>query len=259
MFLWYQGESDAGRSTEDYQARLKDLVSRVRKHANNTKMTAVIIQLASCGTANLASIREAQRQFVINDPKAILVPALGRSMRDSCHLDTPGYQTLGREVALALLKNHYGKTQSSWPGPVMDQAVLSEEGALVYAHFGEAQELLGLDLEDFKVFTAQGTIPCTRIESRGALAILTLQKPVILPAQLAYGARPYPASSLQDEDGNRAPAVMLKVTQGKLPDEQSSSMRWARKSGHSELKLSYGGEVWESCIPSEIEVQCFSC
>jgi hypothetical protein len=87
VFLWYQGESDTGSSADaaTYQDRLTALVARVRKTAENPRMTVVIIQLGGMtrpgqakGMRYFMAVREAQRQFVLADGNALLVswPAL---------------------------------------------------------------------------------------------------------------------------------------------------------------------------------------
>jgi hypothetical protein len=82
VFLWYQGENDTGGrfTTAQYREELTEHVARVRKAAGNSNMLAVIIQLGPslhAARGGYMAIREAQRQFVIHDAHAILVPARG--------------------------------------------------------------------------------------------------------------------------------------------------------------------------------------
>lgn len=216
VFLFYQGESDAGHTTEFYFNALVDLARRVRAAAENPKMWVVIVQVAACGNADLTTVREGQRLFVKQDDRAVLVPALGRSMGDNCHLDKVGHESLGKEIGKALLKRRYGATDSEidWPGPVMDRAVLrsGEDGNEIVVHFAEVQELQNAEDADFVVITGEKDekkLLCTVLETGKTILRLAVAEPVLLPAKLVYGGRAFPGSALRDKAGNRAPAVVM--------------------------------------------------
>ncbi|MBI3828707.1 MAG: hypothetical protein HY291_04280 [Planctomycetes bacterium] len=227
VFLWYQGESDAvnGYGPDKYLEVLQDLASRVRKEAGNPQMLTVIVQLATFGSGSsqrkTMDIREAQRQFVLKDPHAILVTAMGREC-DGTHLKKDGYFELGREISRALLKTRYGKKDVDWPGPVLDAAVYGADGKSVLAHFAEAKKLTGLDAADFAVLDSQGVVNCTKVLGENTRIALTLERAVTPPAKLVYGYGNGPKATLVDEAGNRAPAVHLEIAKGPPPPDMET-------------------------------------
>ena len=229
VFLWYQGENDSGGrlSTAEYRKELTEHVARVREAAGNPEMLAVIVQLGPAlreGRSGYMAIREAQRQFVLADANAVLVPALGRTLKDSVHLDTAGYGELGREIGRAVLKVRHENPVGDWPGPVLDAAVLrpndeARKRTTVVAHFAEVRELAHADASDFAVVDAEGTNRCRELDVGKTLVTLTVERDVVLPARLVYGFGTKPKASLTDEAGNRAPAVQLPITLGDPPKD----------------------------------------
>lgn len=222
LFLWYQGENDTGGNlnTEQYLEELTAHVARVRQAANNPQMLAVIIQLGPSlykGRGGYMALREAERKFTLQDSHAILVPALGRTMKDGVHLDNAGYQELGREIGRAILRIQYNNPVGNWPGPILDTALLLPKGKSkfrnrVNAHFTEVEKLKGATASDFAIIDAEGTNRCTAIETGKTDLILSFERDITLPARLIYGFGTAPKATLMDESGNRAPAVQLKVT-----------------------------------------------
>ena len=233
VFLWYQGENDCGGrlSTAEYRNELAEHVARVREAAGNPRMLAVIVQLGPslrAGRSGYMSIREAQRRFVLHDANAVLVPALGRTLKDSVHLDTAGYGELGREIGRAVLKARHGKPVGDWPGPVLDAAVLRPDDearsrTAVVAHFAEVRQLADADASDFAVLDAEGTNLCGELEVGKTVVSLILQRDIVLPAKLVYGFGTNPKASLTDEAGNRAPAVQLPITLGDPPKDTETT------------------------------------
>ncbi len=224
-FLWYQGENGAVRKMKaaTYLAELKKLVSRVRAEAGNPKMTAVIVQLGAWGSkrpADFMAVREAQRRFVVSDGNALLVPALGRRMKDHVHLSREGYFELGAGIGRALSAKRHGNRKVDWPGPVLDAAVAAADGKSVTAHFAEAKRLGGVKAGDFGAVDAGGPAKCTAADARGTLVGLTFERKLKLPARLIYGFGNNPGATLVDEAGNRAPAVQLRIAKGALPADK---------------------------------------
>ena len=222
VFLWYQGESDCGSGMPGakYIKELSEHVSRVRKAAANPEMLVVIVQLGPdtrTDNSGYMTIREAQRQFVAGDERAILVPALGRTLKDTVHLDNAGYRELGAEIGRALLRHRFGNSDVNWPGPVLDAAVIDKDRTTIVAHFAEVQELSGCDAADFALIDEEGTIRCTTATPGKTTVTLVPERVVRLPARLIYAFGQNPQAALVDEAGNRAPAVQLPVTMGDPP------------------------------------------
>ena len=229
VFLWYQGESDTS-SPEDaaaYQERLANLVGRVRKTAENPRMTAVIIQLCAMtrpgqakAPAYFMAVREAQRQFVLADRNALLVTALGRLQKKDGHLATGGYMELGEELARALLRHRFNQRGINWPGPVLDSAVLAPDSRKITAHFAEVKELSQVTESDFVVVDAEGPAVCSAAKAGATTLELTFDRQITLPARFFYAYADSPEATLVDEAGNRAPAVQIDVTTGSPPADE---------------------------------------
>ena len=232
VFLWYQGESDTRRlQPATYEGALRSHVDRVREAAGNDQLLVVIVQLGPSlreGVGGYMAVREAQRRFVANDAHAILVPALGRTLMDTVHLDNAGYRELGAEIGRALLATRHRNQDVGWPGPVLDAAVIlppQERGEqrLVAAHFAEVQRLKNVNPLDFSVIDTEGTNPCVGVTAQGqTLLTLRLQRDVRLPAKLVYGFGARPTAELTDEHGNRAPAVQRQITTGVAPADEAT-------------------------------------
>jgi hypothetical protein len=229
VFLWYQGESDTGSSADAvaYQDKLANLVARVRKTAENPRMTVVIIQLGGMtrpgqakGMRYFMAVREAQRQFVLADGNALLVTALGRSQKEDGHLATPGYMELGEELARALLRHRFNQTDINWPGPVLDAAVLAPSSRKITAHFAEVKELAGVAESDFVVVDAEGSTVCSAARAGATTLELTFDRQITLPARFFYAYADSPEATLVDKAGNRAPAVQIDVTTGSPPADE---------------------------------------
>ena len=231
VFLWYQGESNTRRGTDiaKYKDELADLVARVRKAADNPDMTAVIIQLAANTREkdkdryDFMALREAQRQFVLADTNALLVPALGRSLKDGGHLDNRSQRELGEEIGRALLRTRFGQADVAWPGPVLDAAVLAADGHGVTAHFAEVNKLSGTTPGDFAVIDDAGTAVCRKASASATTVELLFERKITLPGRLVYGFGNGPKATLVDEAGNRAPAVHVKLTTGAVPADEPSN------------------------------------
>ncbi len=221
LFLWYQGENDTGGNltTLQYLQELKSHVARVRKAADHPEMLVVVIQLGPSlykGRAGYMAIREAERQFTLQDPHAILVPALGRTMKDGVHLDNAGYQELGREIGRAILQVQYNNPVGNWPGPILDSAHLQPKDKSklrnkVVATFAEVEELKQAFSADFGIIDAEGTNHCTSITEGKTELTLYFERDIVLPARLIYGFGTAPQARLMDESGNRASAVQVEV------------------------------------------------
>jgi hypothetical protein len=152
------------------------------------------------------------------------VPALGRTLKDSVHLDNAGYRELGREIGRAVLKTRHENAVGDWPGPVLDAAVLVPDDKArvrnsVAAHFAEVHALQDVDVSDFAVIDAEGTNRGVEVNAGKTVVTLTCERDVVLPARLVYAFGTKPTASLTDEAGNRAPAVQLPITLGAPPED----------------------------------------
>jgi hypothetical protein len=105
--LWTQGESDAGRTTAQYEADLNEFIADVRANYG-ANLPFFISRLADTQTAinatGLANIRAAQANVATADPYAFLVDTDGMQMKsDNLHFDTTGQQQLGTAFGQAFV------------------------------------------------------------------------------------------------------------------------------------------------------------
>lgn len=226
VFLWYQGESDATARTPaaTYQQKLTELVARVRALAN-PQMLVVVVQLAQwvpMGWDMGAEIREAQRQFVIADGNALLVTALG-STGNGAHLTREGYVKLGMGIGSALLRHRYRRKDQAWPGPVMDVVRPGADDLSLVAHFAEVKKLAGAEAAEFRAIDAGGTVGCKSIVLQNTRAALTFERALKPPVKLRFGTGSLSKPGLVDEAGHPAPAVILDVVAGPLPEDKESA------------------------------------
>ncbi len=228
VFLFDQGQSDGLESTEPatYLAKLHKLAANLRAAAQNPAMPMVIVQIGVwiSPKGDFMPIREAERQFVIEDKHSILVPAIGCAVQDNyVHLSTEGNRTLGQRIGRALLKTRYKQAGADWPGPVMDHAVIDPAGTTAFAHFAEVKKLKGATPEMFAAIDAGGVVKCSKVFAENTRIALTLERAVKLPARLVCGYGQNPPATLADEADNPAPAVQLELKAGPAPEDKASA------------------------------------
>ncbi|MEX0775825.1 MAG: sialate O-acetylesterase [Phycisphaeraceae bacterium] len=218
VFIWFHGGADRGMQPRKYKRLVSELIQDIRTAAGNPQMTVVIVQSGGRGrgmlqTGEIFAIREAQRQWVVEDGHAVLVPALGRATIDGGHLTAQSQAELGREIGRALLSFRHQKKDVNWPGPVLDKAGLGNDGRTVVVHFAEVEKLSGGNIEDFKVIDAAGEIRSTKVDLGKTVVTLTLERELKLPAEVGYGYDTNPPGLLRDEAGNHAPTALIKIDQ----------------------------------------------
>jgi sialate O-acetylesterase len=120
--LWYQGESNAG-SAGQYQKLLSGLMKDWRREFG-ADLPFLVVELPNFGapravpaSSDWASLREAQRRAVADDPHAALVVTI--DVGDRSELHPPNKQEVGRRLARAARHLIYGeKISPSGPRPV---------------------------------------------------------------------------------------------------------------------------------------------
>jgi len=192
------------------------LVRRVRQESANPKLTVLVVQLGEFTREgrDFMGMREVQRKFIIEDGNALLVPTLGRPLKDTVHLNNKGYQELGCEIGRALLRTKYRKHDVNWPGPVLDAVVLNADGNSVVAHFSEVKRLHGCIPQDFAVLDSKGAEVCVSVKPGETIVELKFARSIQILAKLVYGFGENPKAVLEDEAGNRAPAVQITMATG---------------------------------------------
>lgn len=104
-FLWFQGESDSGRTTEQYEADMNTLIARYREDLANPDLWILQAQL---GTNQLqtdleawVSIQEAQRRVAETDARVAVIPTSDQPRSDTIHFSVEGYKNIGLRFAEA--------------------------------------------------------------------------------------------------------------------------------------------------------------
>lgn len=98
--VWWQGESDRNEPT--YADQLRELMTRIRATAGNPTLPIIVIRMLDL--PEFKAVRQAQEQFVADDPCAILVSSdgPGHQLRNEAHLTRDGYHEVARRVEHAL-------------------------------------------------------------------------------------------------------------------------------------------------------------
>lgn len=225
FFFWYQGESDSFNeaSCAAYGEKLGTLAAAMRRDTGNPDLKINIIQLAKYlwkKDAHFSPIREAQRQFVLKNPGAVLYSTLPHAVneKDKIHLVTPSYIQLGEQIGKNMIEwEKTGRLVS--PGPQLEKVTFSTpDRKEITALFNNAESLSGGDQPDqwyvtdasHQGFGSSGFVPVTaiRIDAPNHSVVLTLGEPAGNPAQLSYGYRADIGGTLQNGGAHPAPAFV---------------------------------------------------
>lgn len=158
--LWYQGESNTGETAE-YRDLLRRLGSGWRTRFGGA-VPMLVVQLAGYGMpptapgeSGWAGLREAQRQYADEDPRAALVVAVDIGDRYDIH--PPNKQELGRRLARAARHLVYGD-QISASGPVPVSVARSSDSVRV--RFGDvSKSLVAYGAQSALGFEVCGAVP----------------------------------------------------------------------------------------------------
>ena len=109
--LWHQGESDSKLSTDDYQERLLQFVSRIRQDTGVSDLAVVVGEVFDNGKRD--NVRAAIRAVGTSGPGFGLVTCEGTSTWDEgTHFDAASQLLLGQRYAAAIMKIQTSYTQS---------------------------------------------------------------------------------------------------------------------------------------------------
>ena len=203
--LWYQGESNTGETAE-YRDLLRRLGNGWRMRFGS-ELPMLVVQLAGYGMpptapgeSGWAGLREAQRQYATEDPRAALVVTLDIGDRYDIH--PANKQELGRRLARAARHTVYGESLSA-SGPVPESVVRS--GDSVRVRFGEADgALLFYGAETALGFELCGAVPgsCRYVAGEIQGRDVVLHSPLSATAtRLRYGWADNPVINLFDSAG----------------------------------------------------------
>lgn len=124
-FFWYQGESDSFQPAQEaaYQQKLTKLAGAIRQLTQNPNLMIGVCQLGRYTwfkDDHFTAVREAQRQFVLQDRRAVLYSTLPYvvNAKDRIHLETEGYIALGKQIGRQMIElERTGKAITPGPTP----------------------------------------------------------------------------------------------------------------------------------------------
>ncbi len=102
-FVWHQGESDAGLSSEEYSTLLVNLITSVRTDLQRPRLPVVIGEVYDNGKRD--NVRAAEKTTATKLPSCEFVPATGLKTQDEgTHFDAASQIELGKRMGIAMLK-----------------------------------------------------------------------------------------------------------------------------------------------------------
>lgn len=209
-YLWYQGESDAGRGTALYRQDLERLIAQAREDLGNPDLWFGIVQLATYDGSDHTTwipIQEAQRQVVEADPKAVLAAAVDLPRADVIHLDVNGYKTVGARMAREMLEHAYGQPIDASARLTLARVVGNQRKIeLVYD-----RAVTGGSPGLYRIEDAGGAIGVNAVTAAGNVVTLDLAARVSLPATVTYGYSRSPAAAWVKDTVGTAVAVFEDV------------------------------------------------
>lgn len=138
-FLWYQGESNAGKNPQQYQQLLPALINDWRKQFDQPDAPFIYAQLPNFmdvqfkpSQSDWATIREAQRK-TLSIPNTAMAVTIELGEWNDIHPDNK--KDVGERMALAARKLSYGEKDLIASGPLYDTAIA--EGNKIIIHFKE--------------------------------------------------------------------------------------------------------------------------
>lgn len=209
-YLWYQGESDAGRGTALYRQDLERLIAQYREDLGNPDLWFGIVQLATYDGSDHTTwipIQEAQRQVVEADPRTVLSAAVDLTRSDVIHLDVAGYKTLGARLAREMLEHLYGQPIDASARLTLARVVGNNRKVeLVYD-----RAVTGGSPGLYRVQDGGGAIGVNAVTVSGNVVTLDLAARVNLPATVTYGYSRSPAALWVKDTAGTAVAVFMNV------------------------------------------------
>lgn len=199
-FLWYQGESNAGRYAE-YAELLRSMVLDWRVHWQQGHLPFLSVQLASYMPSGpepedtaWARLREAQ-QLGLRLPHAHLVTAI--DVGDPANVHPRNKQEVGRRLALMALQEVYGYAAAAPVPQVQQVRFLPGEARLRISHLEGWQPSQSLG---FALAGADRRFYWAALERQGEEWVLRAPE-VPMPVALRYGWGNSPRLGVQNAQG----------------------------------------------------------
>jgi sialate O-acetylesterase len=157
-FLWYQGETNAGKP-EDYDAYLPALITDWRNKWNNDSLPFLYVQLANFQDidftpteSNWARLREAQLKALSVQNTAMTVTIDLGEWNDIHPLNK---KDVGKRLALSARNLAYGEKELEYSGPILKQTVI-ENDKIILQFSKTADGIISNDSEELRWFSIAG-------------------------------------------------------------------------------------------------------
>ncbi len=204
--LWYQGESDVGRSTELYRADLEALVANYRLDLLNPSLFFANCQLATHLLAYdldaWVAIQEAERQQAEADSASVLAALVDQPRADTIHLNVTGYKEAGRRLAALTLKSLYGRSVEVGPRLLSLSFAAGSRERIVLEY---DKNMTGGQGNIFRVYSAGIPLGIASVSTDGPRVTLDLTSSANSSTTVSYGYSRNPEVSwLLATDGSGA-------------------------------------------------------
>ncbi len=189
-FIWYQGEGNAGRASEQKKL-FPAMVNDWRKSWGDEELPFYFVQLARYERANWHEFRNAQREIAENLSNTYLAVTIDLSKdwnQDNHPIHPTTKKPIGHRLELAALANVYGK-DIVYSGPmVKEMTVESGKAILLFEHIGGG--LKSLDDKRLRGFyiSADGENFVEAVAEIKENSVVVLDKRVKNPIAVRYGA-----------------------------------------------------------------------
>jgi hypothetical protein len=205
-YLWYQGESDAGRGTALYRQDLERFVGWWREDVGDPDLPFILAQLGTYDFSDFNTwlpIQEAERQVVEADPRTAIVTTLDCPRADNIHFNVAGYKTIGVRFSEAARELLYGDPLDASLRLVEARAAGNgREIELVYDG-----PVVGGALGLYRVHQGATPVDVTSFEAAGSVVTLGIRARVDAATTVSYGYSKQPSAAwLEDLRGTPVPA-----------------------------------------------------
>jgi len=205
-FIWFQGESDSGRTIEQYETDMNRLIAQYREDLGNPDLWVIQAQL---GTNQLqtdleawVAIQEAQRRVAEADPRVAVVPTADQPRADTIHFSVEGYKTIGFRFGEAAREMILGEPIDA-SLRVIDARRIGNNRQIEIEFDGD---VTGADPGLFRVREGAAPVGVRSVSISGAVVTLSLDTRLTGSATVGYGYSTSPTRDwLRDLRGTPVP------------------------------------------------------
>ena len=203
--IWYQGESNAGRS-EQYRTLFADMIRNWRRDWRQGDFTFLTVQLAPFNPvqeqpveSGWAELREAQWLATKTLPNVGM--AVITDVGDPKDIHPTKKQPVGARLALAARSIAYGET-IEFSGPLYRGGGSSNAGKFIveFDHVGKGLEARGGELKGFSICGEDHKFVWAKAEIVGDTVVVSSPE-VLNPKAVRYGWADCPVVNLWNKDG----------------------------------------------------------